>query len=239
MVRLKRADLCLRLAPLLVLAALAGIFFGLGLNRYVTLKTLRDHEVALNSLVGTHPFLSVAAFVSVYVFVIVLSLPGGAVMTMSGGFLFGLWTGSLLSLCSATVGAVGIFSIARFAAGGLLRARASPFISGMAREFQRSAFTYLLFLRLVPLFPFWVVNLAPAVLEMPLRPFLMATAIGIIPDTLAYASVGDSLSRYFAAGSQVSMGKVFSPDMIAARAGLAVLALIPIGVRWMKQRRRP
>lgn len=109
-------------------------------------------------------------------------------------------------------------------------------ISRRVAGFERDAFNDLLFLRLVPLFPFWVANLAPALLDVRLRPFATATVIGIIPGALAYASVGDSFGRYFAAGTTVPFGKVFAPEMIAIRVGLALMALLPVAIRWLRRR---
>jgi len=225
-----------RLLPLLAVAGLFAAFFGLGLNRYLTLETLHDHDAALHAYVARHPVLSASAFVMTYALVVGLSLPGGAIMTIAGGFLFGLWTGALLSVVGATAGAIVIFLIARVAVGDLLRARAGPFMARMATGFERNAFSYLLFLRLIPAFPFWVVNLVPALLGVKIRSFVAATAIGIIPGTLAYAAVGDGLGLYFKAGSEAPLSQVFSPEMIAVRVGLAVFALLPIVVRWAMRR---
>ena len=229
-------DALRRLAPVAVIVALIVAFFALGLDRYLTLETLHDNDVALHTLVAAHPLLSGLTFMAAYAVIIGLSLPGGAIMTTSGGFLFGLWLGAALSVVGASAGAIAIFLIARAIAGDLLRTRAGPFLARMAAGFKRDAFNYLLFLRLVPLFPFWAVNLAPALLDVRLRPFAAATIIGIIPGALAYASVGDSLGRYFAAGTAVPFSKVFSPEMIAIRVGLALLALLPVAIRWRQNR---
>ncbi|MBL6651959.1 MAG: TVP38/TMEM64 family protein [Reyranella sp.] len=225
-----------RLVPLLVIAGLFATFFALGFNRYLTLETLHDKDVELHTLVARQPVLSAAAFVMTYALVVGLSLPGGAIMTIAGGFLFGLWIGALLSVTGATAGAIAIFLIARFAVGDLVRARAGPFIARMAEGFQRNAFSYLLFLRLVPAFPFWAVNLVPALLGMNIRSYVAATAIGIIPGTLAFSAVGDGLGLYFKSGSEVPLSQVFSPEVIAVRVGLALLALLPIVIQWAIRR---
>ncbi|MBN9086740.1 MAG: TVP38/TMEM64 family protein [Reyranella sp.] len=225
-----------RLLPLLVIAGLFAAFFGLGFNRYLSLDSLRDNEVELRALVARHPALSAAAFIVTYAAVVGLSLPVGALLTMAGGFLFGLWIGAGLSVVGATAGAIVIFLIARVAVGDLLRARAGPFMARMTEGFERNAFNYLLLLRLVPVFPFWAVNLASALLGMNTPPFVAATAIGIIPGTLAYAAIGDGLGLYFRAGSEAPLSEVFTPEMIALRVGLALIALLPIAIRWAMKR---
>ncbi|MGE0853190.1 MAG: TVP38/TMEM64 family protein [Hyphomicrobiaceae bacterium] len=227
-----------RLLPLLVVAGVFAVLLVLGFHHYLTLESLHNNEAELRALVEHHPTLSAVAFVLTYAVVVGLSLPGGAIMTMAGGFLFGLWIGAGLSVVGATAGAVLIFSIARLAVGDLLRAKAGPFMARMAKGFERNAFNYLLFLRLVPAFPFWVVNLVPALLGMNTLSYVVATAIGIIPGTLAYTAVGDGLGLYFRAGSDEPLGQVLSPEAIAVRVGLALLALLPIAIRWAISRWR-
>jgi uncharacterized membrane protein YdjX (TVP38/TMEM64 family) len=188
--------------------------------------------------VSRHPALAPAAFLAIYALMVALSLPGGAIMTMSGGFLIGLWLGSLLVVIGATAGAIVLFLVARFVVGDLLCTRAGPFFKRIAEGFERNAFSHLLFLRLVPLFPFWAVNIVPALLGIQLRSLTAATLIGIIPGTLAYASIGDSLGLYFSAGTGVPLSKVFTPETIAIRVGLALLALLPMAIQWARKRRK-
>ncbi|SKA24968.1 Uncharacterized membrane protein YdjX, TVP38/TMEM64 family, SNARE-associated domain [Enhydrobacter aerosaccus] len=226
------------MVPLLVVAALFIAFFALGFDHYLTLDSLHDNEAGLRALVARRPLLSAAAFILTYTIAVGLSLPGGAILTMTGGFLFGLWIGAGLSVAGATSGAIVIFLVARLAVGDLLRARAGPFMARMAEGFEKNAFNYLLLLRLVPVFPFWVVNLVPALLGMNTRSYVAATAIGIIPATLAFAAVGDGLGLYFSAGSRVPLSEVFTPEMISLRLGLALLALLPMVARWAMRRWR-
>ncbi|MDE2229449.1 MAG: TVP38/TMEM64 family protein [Alphaproteobacteria bacterium] len=231
-----RANTVKRLLPVIVLAGLAIAFFASGLNRYLTWAALHDNDLALHAFVGRHPILAPVAFVVAYALVIALSVPGGAVMTVSGGFLFGLWFGALLTIIGATSGAIIVFLLARFVVSDLVRQRAGPLLKRMADGFARNAFSYLLFLRLVPLFPFWAVNLVPAFAGIGVSTFAVATLIGIIPGTLAYASIGSDLGAYFAANAGVPLGQVFSPKMLALRIGLAAIALLPIIVKWAKKR---
>lgn len=238
MFRLKKVSAYRRALPIIVIVALVAAFFALGLNRYLTLQTLHDNDDMLHGLVTRHPLFALVAYIAVYALVVALSIPGGTLMTLMGGWLFGLWLGAASAIIGATAGAVILFLIAGFVVGDALRARASPFLKRMTEGFERNALTYLLFLRLVPAFPFWVVNLAPALIGIRLRTFAAATLIGIIPGTLAYASVGDGFGLYFAAGADTPLSAVVSPKIIAVRVGLALLVLLPVAIQWVIKRGR-
>lgn len=225
-----------RWLPLMILAALVAAAFAFGLDRYLSLSTLRDNREALLAFVEGHMLVAAAGFVLAYLLVVALSLPGATVMTVAGGFLFGTWLGASLNVLGATAGAAVLFFIARSAIGNALRARAGPFLKRMEEGFRRDAFNYLLFLRLVPAFPFWVLNLAPALLGMRAAPYVVATAIGIIPGTVVYTAFGAGLGQIFDAGAEVSLQGVFSPTLVAALVGLGLLALLPIAVRRLRER---
>jgi len=137
----------------------------------------------------------------------------------------------------ATAGAVLLFLIARTALGEPLRARAGPWLSKMADGFRADAFNYLLVLRLVPIFPFWLVNLVPALLGVPLSTFALATAIGIVPGSLVYASVGAGLGVVLERGEEPDLGLLFEPAVLLPLLGLAALALLPVA--WRRLRARP
>ena len=158
-----------RFVPLVVLVAALVAFFAFGLQRYVGFSMLREHRSALMHFVADHAVLSALAFMAVYAVATAVSLPGGAVLTVAGGFLFGTLLGSIYVMIGATVGATGLFLAARTAFGDALRGRAGPWVARMEAGFRENALSYLLFLRLVPVFPFWLVNLVPAFLGVPLR----------------------------------------------------------------------
>ena len=162
---------------------------------------------------------------------IALSVPGGAILTIAGGFLFGIVPGTLLVLVGATVGATIVFLIARTALGDALRAKAGPRIRRMEEGFRRDALSYLLVLRLIPIFPFWLVNIVPAFLGVPLRTYVLGTFVGIIPGGFVYASVGNGLGAVFDAGGTPDLGIIFEPAILLPIVGLAVLALLPIVYR--------
>lgn len=227
-----------RLLPLVILFAVVAAAFAFRIDRYLTLDVLRDNRAALLTFVESNRLTAALGFMLAYAGVVALSLPGASIMTLAGGFLFGVGLGASLTVVGATVGAAILFLIARSALGDVLRQRAGPFLARMADGFSKDSFSYLLFLRLVPAFPFWAVNLAPALLGMRLAPFVAATALGIIPGTTVYSAFGAGLGRVFDAGGEVNLKAVFSPTLIAALVGLAVLSLLPIALRRLRERQQ-
>ncbi|HET6521997.1 MAG TPA: TVP38/TMEM64 family protein [Geminicoccaceae bacterium] len=226
-----------RLLPLGVLLAAVVAFFALGLHEHIDFETLRRNRRQLLGLVEAWPLLAPLAYVAAYALVVALSLPGAAVMTIAGGFLFGLWLGTACVVVGATLGATAVFLVARTALGDFLRARAGPWLRRMEDGFRENAFSYLLFLRLIPLFPFWLVNLVPAFLGVPPRTYVAATLLGIIPGSLVYASVGNGLGAVFDQGGTPDLGVIFRPAILGPILGLAVLALLPVVYRRYKARR--
>ena len=153
----------------------------------------------------------------------------------AAGFRFGAVSGTIYGIGGATVGATGLFLAARTALGEPLRARAGPSLHRLEQGFRKNALSYLLFLRLIPLFPFWLVNLVPAFLGVPLRTYVIGTAIGIIPGCFVYASVGNGLGAVFDAGETPDLGIIFKPDILIPIVGLAILALLPIAYKRFKR----
>lgn len=233
----KRGGVARRLLPLAIIAVLIGAFFALGLDKYVTFDALRDNRAVLKAFVADNGLLAVLLYMAIYTAAVALSLPGGAILTLAGGFLFGAVFGTMIVVVAATIGASLLFIIAKTALGDVLRAKAGPFIRKMEAGFQENALSYLLVLRLVPAFPFWVVNLVPALLGVKLSTFVLATAIGIIPGTFVFATFGAGLGSIFDTGGAVSLGRILTPEIVAGLVGLAVLALIPIVIKKIKARR--
>jgi len=217
-----------RLLPLGVLAVGLIAFFALGLDRYATIDTLRDNRQALTHWVADNLLLAALIYVLAYIAIVAFSLPAALVATLTGGFLFGTWLGGTLTVVGATIGATAIFLAAKTALGDLLRAKAGPGLRKLEQGFGKNAFNYMLVLRLVPLFPFFLVNLAPAFLGVPLRTYVVATFIGIIPGTFVYASLGNGLGAVFDAGRDPDLGLFFEPQIIGPVLALAVLALVPV-----------
>lgn len=225
-----------RLLPLAVLAAGFAAFFALGLHRTLTLSELAARRADLAAFVDAQGGLAALAYVGVYALVIAFSVPGGTVLTLAGGFLFGTAWGTAYAVAGATLGAVAVFLAARSALGGALRRKATPWIGRLEAGFRANAFSYMLFLRLVPLFPFWLVNLVPAFLGVPLRVYALATLIGIVPGALVYASVGNGLGAVLDAGGTPDLGLIFSADVLPPLLGLAALALLPVAVKAWRRR---
>jgi uncharacterized membrane protein YdjX (TVP38/TMEM64 family) len=218
----------------IVLAALfAGVlvaFFALGGLRYVSADAVREHRDALVAYTQAHEAQAIVVAFLVFVGAVTFSLPGAAVLTVTCGFLFGRWMGSLIVVFAATIGAAALFLGARYVFGDAARARLGAWGERINAGFTRHGLSYMLFLRLVP-FPFFLVNLAPALTSLPLRTFVLATFIGVIPSTLVLANLGEAL------GHIDSLQDLVSWQMLAALALLGVLALVPIGLRKLSARR--
>ena len=226
-----------RFLPLAVILAALALAFWLRLDRYLTFEALAQNRQWLLAEVGRLGVAAPILFAVVYAAAAALSIPGAVILTLAGGFLFGLVVGALAVVTGATVGAAIIFTVAKTAFGEALRAKAGPFIQKLEAGFRTDAFSYLLFLRLVPVFPFWLVNLVPAFLGVSLRVFVAATFLGIIPGSLVYTWVGSGLGAVFDRGERPNLGIIFEPQIIGPIIGLAVLALVPIIVK--RLRRRP
>lgn len=228
-----------RLLPLAALALAVAAVFAFDLDRYLTFEALRDNRVRLTSFVAQNGVLAWIAYVLIYAAAVALSLPGGAVLTIAGGFLFGTLLGGALVILAATAGATMLFLIAKTALGDPLRARAGPFLKKMEAGFQENALSYLLVLRLIPLFPFFIVNLVPAFLGVNLRTYVLATFVGIIPGSLVYASVGAGLGSVFDRAEALAPASILTPQIAVALVGLAMLALLPVAYRKLRARHAP
>ena len=220
-------------APLAVVV-LVALAWALGLHRYLTLEALAAQREALAGLVAARPVLSALVYVVAYIAVVAFSLPGGAVMTLAGGLLFGAFIGAFLAVLGATIGAAVLFLLARSAFAPLVAGRAEGLLGPLRAGLARDGFFYLLSLRLVPVFPFWLLNLAPALLGMRFAPYLAATFLGIIPGTLVFAGIGAGLDEVFLSGASPDLGVIFSWGVLLPLLGLASLSLFGV---WFRRRR--
>ena len=232
----------------------AGTVFAMGWHRALSFETLVRHHGALHEFVAAHAVQALSAFMALYVAVVALSIPAATFLTLAGGSMFGLVIGPLASIISATIGGACVFLAARTAIGDHLVRRAGPFVEKLADGFRADAFHYLLFLRLVPVFPFFIVNIVPAICGVRLRTFVAATAIGIIPGAITYAFVGaglDSVIRAQAAPYEACLAAgrpdcsldfdlkaALTPEILAALVALGMLALVPILVKRLRARAR-
>ncbi|WP_375205385.1 TVP38/TMEM64 family protein [Hyphococcus sp.] len=226
-----------RLAPLLIIGAALALFFVLGLHRYFTLDSLRENRELLRGWVTDEPLRAMAIFVAVYAAAVAISFPGASILTIFGGYLFGLWVGAPLIVVAATLGSTIIFLAARTALGDVLSKRAGGLAKRMEKGFREGELSYMFVLRLAPVFPFWGVNIAAGLLGVSLRNFLIGTFFGIIPGSFVYASIGAAAGAAFDAGEDLSLsGVLLKPETLTPIIGLIVLALIPV---FMKRKVAP
>lgn len=189
----------------------------------------------LRALIEAHPVWAALAYVAAYAGIIAVSLPIGSYMTVLGGLTFGPVTGTLLAATGATAGA-GLLALAlKTALGDALRKRAGPRFGRFEAGFRDHAFSYLLALRLIPVFPFWFVNLLPGFVEIKLPVYLTGTFLGILPATFLYAGLGHGLGTVLAEGRAPDLSILARPELLLPLFGLAFLALLP--VLWKKRGR--
>ena len=218
-----------RLLPLGLLLAAWIVFMLAGGYRYLTFSALAQNRDWLCGLVQQWGVPAAFVYIMVYATLVALSVPGAAILTIAGGFLFGTWVGGLCAVFGATLGATAIFLAARAGLGGLAQ-RAGRFVGKLEAGFRADAFSYLLVLRIVPIFPFWLVNLVPALVGVRLPTYVLATFLGIIPGTFVYASLGNGLGGLV---EEPDLAIIFKPSLLIPITGLALLALVPVGYkRW-------
>jgi uncharacterized membrane protein YdjX (TVP38/TMEM64 family) len=228
-----------RLVPLAVIAVAAVLgfaFFGDALS----FETLRDNREGLIAWRDQNLMLAGLAYMLAYVAVVAFSLPGGAVMTMAGGFLFGVLAGSAMAVVAATLGATAIFLAAKHGLGDALHARIlagkpSGRLARLEAGLRQNAFNYLLFVRLIPAFPFALVNLVPAFLGVGLQTYVAATLLGIVPGTVVYAWIGAGLGAVFERGEAPDLSILFDPVILGPILGLAALAALPVVVKALRR----
>ena len=225
---------CKRYIPILIVCIGVTAFFLSDASEYLSFESLTKNRSNLLYFASKYGVLSVLIFVITYVLLTALSVPGGIWLTLVGGFVFGGWLGGLYVMLGATIGATVIFLIVRYAFAELFRAKVGTNLSKMENNFQQNAFSYLMFLRLVPLFPFWLVNIVPALLDVRLGTYILASFIGIVPGTLVYSHVGAGLGIFFDAGTKPDLDIIFKPGILLPMLSLALLSLAPILYRKFK-----
>ena len=212
-----------RKALLLFIALLAvALFFWLDLGSYLTLGSLKANRQALVDFYATHRLATVAGFMAVYIIQTALSLPGAAILSLAAGAIFGSLMGTVYAVTSASIGATLAFLVTRYLLRDLVLRRFGSRLEGMNRELEQRGFNYLLFLRLVPIFPFFLINLAAGLTQLPLRTFVFGTLIGIIPGGFVFVNAGASLATI------TSLSGIASPRVLGSFALLGLFALIPV-----------
>ena len=223
-----------RLWPLAALLAALALAWALGLGRYASLDALAEYREALARLVAARPVPAALLYAAAYACAVAVSIPAGPVLTMAGGLLFGRWIGAALALPAATAGACVLFLVVRSALAPVVARRAGPLMDRLRPGLERDGFWYLLSLRLLPVVPYPVGSIAPALVGMPFLPFAAATALGILPGTVVFAGIGAGLGEVFARGGRPDLSAMLSPPVLLPLLGLAGLSLASM---WLRRRR--
>lgn len=219
-------------APLIAIVCLMLLAWALGLHHAVSLENFKAHKSEIREYTLQNPALSVAAFSALYIISVALSLPIASLLTFIGGFLFGQWLGTLYVVVSATIGAILIFLTARSSLGESLRRKAGPLYEKVQKDMNENAFSYLLGLRLMPVFPFFVINILPALFNVRLKTYIAATFLGILPGSFVYVNVGRAL------GEADNLRDLVSGSVLLAFTLLGVFALIPVAYKKISLRKK-
>lgn len=245
-----------RWLPLIVILGVAALVFGMGWHTYISFKTIGLNYEVLRGFIAQNQVVALLIYVGAYIAVVALSLPGALIMTLAGGLLFGWQVGAPATVVGATIGATLLFLVARSSFGEALASKAGPAVAKLRDGFQENALSYMLFLRLVPAFPFVVVNLASAVLGVPLRTYVLGTFLGIIPGTTAYSFAGAGLGSVIEAQNasyqaclakagaggtaacpySIDTSALVTKELVLAFALLGLVALIPVALKKWKER---
>ena len=241
-----------RWLPLIVLGALVLGAYALGLQKYLSLEAIAANRDFLSNYVATHLVSALLLYTAIYIVVVALSLPGAGILSIVGGFVFGWALSAPVTVVAATIGAIIVFQIVKTSLGATMAEKAGPFVQRLSAGFAADAFNYLLFLRLVPAFPFFVVNVVSGVARVPLRTFVVATFVGIIPGSFVFAYLGLGLGSVIDAQSlahgtcvaekgaancpfEISVSALVTPQLLLSFAALGVVSLIPVILKkWKK-----
>ena len=213
---------------LFVLALGLPLFHVAGLSDFATIEILKEYRIWILTQANLFPASTAVFFVIIYTMGAAFSLPISALLTVSGGYVFGQILGTAYSITAATAGACLVFFLAKSSLGDVWRTHTGHKIKAMESNFQKNAFYYLLFLRLVPIFPFSIVNIAPALLGISFRTYFLGTFFGMIPGTFIFATAGASMGIIFDGGENLAINKIFTPTSLTALVGIAGLTLSPI-----------
>ena len=227
-----------QLWPILLIVAVLALALALGWHEYLSFKSLSDNREALMAWASVHEMAAILWFVLVYILVVTASIPGKLWMTLAGGFLFGTVPGAILTMIGTTVGSVLLFIAVRYALRDFVTSRFGPRLHRLEEGFHRNEFSYLLALRLAPIFPFWMVNLGAALLGVRFWNFIISTFLGGIPGSFIYSSVGSGIGDVIDAGEMPDAGMLMQPSVLALLFGLALVSLLPAVLERFRNRGR-
>jgi len=228
-----------KLWPLLLIIAVMLTTYFLGLWDYLSFENLKDNKLRLEQFLTRYPILSPVIYVCIYALSTMLSIPGAFVLSLIGGFLWFQPVSTLLILIGATSGASVLFLAARYALHDFFASKTGPFLEKMRHGFQEGQVSYMLFLRLVPIFPFWIVNLAPAFFDVRFIHYVWTTFVGIMPGTFVIAQAGRGLSAVLDSDEGFTIGAFFNFQMKIALVSLAVISLLPIIIKKLRKKKDP
>jgi uncharacterized membrane protein YdjX (TVP38/TMEM64 family) len=225
-----------RMLPLVALAV-GAVLGAYALGDYLSFEALRDNREMLIAYRDAHYALAVVVFMAIYVVIAGFSLPGATIATLTGGFLFGTFPGVLFNVGAASIGATVVFLAARWGLGDRLAAKMDASegkVKAIKDGIDENQWSMLFIIRLVPLVPFFVANLIPALVGVSLWRYVVSTFIGIIPGGLVYTSVGAGLGEVFARGETPDLGIIFEPHVLLPILGLAALAFLPVVLKLIR-----
>ena len=240
-----------RWLPLAIIVCLMIGAYALDLQKNLSLQSIAANREELRVFIENNWALALLIYAAVYVAAVALSFPAAGLLTVIGGLLFGWIAAAITTVFAATTGATIIFLVARTSLEEVLARRSGPLVAKIREGFARDAFNYLLFIRFVPLFPFWLVNIASALAHLRLKTFIFATFLGIIPITIIFSFIGASLDSVIDAqrtaydacivesgpancGFDLSFNHLLTPQILIALAALGVVALIPVAVKRLR-----
>lgn len=219
-----------KILVLAVLAGLAGLFFGMGLGRYLTLDYLKSSREAIEAYRVANPLATFWLFGAVYVLVVTINLPGGAVLGLASGAIFGFWTGTAAVSLFSTIGATLACALSRYLLRDWVRGRFGARLAALDEGVRREGAYYLFSLRLIPAVPFFLINLGMGLTPMRLRTYALVSWIGMLPGTMVFVNAGRELARID------SLGSVLSPSLVVS---LALIGVLPLLARKLLTRLRP
>lgn len=220
-----------RITLIIIILAAIAIIRLTGVDRYLTFENLQENKFRLQQIVESSYTLSVIGYILLYITIVAFSIPGATILTLSGGFLFGVLWGALYVNAGATTGASLAFLFCRYVAGEWVQNNYQDKLTTFNRELSENGYRYLLALRLIPVFPFFLINICAGLTKIPLRTFVWTTSVGIFPGSLVYAFAGNQLADI------ESIEDIFSAKIAVAFSLLALFVLFPVLLNYIKRLR--
>lgn len=227
-----------RWLPLGLLVLCMFLFFYFQLYHYLNFKSIREHRQLYVEWTHENYLLAVCGFLLLYCLIIAISIPGAIVFTFASGFLFGTWWGTLYVLIGETIGCTFTFLAVKISLGEWVERKAGKWVKKMESEFRKNAFNYIMTLRLIPILPFWLVNIAAALVKVRLLTFVSSTFLGIIPLTVIYVSLGHSLGIIFDNQDAPNLEILLQPHIFLPLVGLSIFAMLPVLYQYVKKQKK-